>query len=476
MSREIAHRLNTFVAPKPSRVMAAVTSFANRALMFNHVPLLDRVPGLNTIPGIAGFTRIRHIDFPVADVARFEEAVNHQTVSFIAPSHPEFFVDWLVDKELSSRFAPRMASWATHTIVNGMGRIGQWFWLKNNLIAQIPGAGGAAAKRFAVDWALAGNAVLLHPEGQVGWHADQIAPLFPGVAEMAFDAASQTAESLRPKQVYIVPVVWKMQFTGDVSPSLHREMGYVEKRLGLPDASAQPIEKRVFAAQSEMLARAERTWGRDSSNEGLSYAARHSFLMEALLRVSEAKLGLVGEEMTAAEAPRYLTRLEASGRYGEFISRFRRVEKALRAQKKAGAKVSDDTTRAVNTLQKLSMFMPELYTAPTVSQENLAEIIKRIRQVYCKGTLRDALSAMMPRAAGTRTAHIRVAPALNINAYWLKSVGASPQKLAAIRQNILNDLAQAMDSTLDTLVQETSCRTLSFPNPFILNTVPAGRE
>jgi hypothetical protein len=447
--------------------MIAVTSLINRLFMFNHVPLLDRVPVLNRIPGIAGVTRIKRIDLPAADSARLEEAVNEQTVAFIAPNHPEFFTDWLLDKALSTRFAPLMASWATHAIVNGMGRVAQWFWLKNNLIAQIPGAGGAAGKKFSVEWALKGYSVLLHPEGQVGWHSDHIAPLFPGVVEMAFEAASQTCNTSYPRPVHIAPVVWKMRFIRDVSAALHREMSYVEKRLKLANGAQLSLEKRVDAAQREMLARAERKWGRDTTGEALSYGARHGFLMDSLLRVAEARLDLIGAAPEPGLPRSYRTRLESTGRYAEFTARLRRVEKAARARRKAGEVVSEETNRAVKTLQKLAMFMPELYTEASLTQEHLAETIKRLRQVYCRGTLRDELNAIAPLAAGPRVAHVRVAPALNINAYWMKTVDASPDKVARVKQAILDDLASSMETTLEGLTQELgqSLRN-TYVNPF----------
>ena len=462
------NRLMTFVAPQPSRVMVAVTSAINRLFMFNHVPVLDRIPFLNRIPGIVGLTRIKHVEIPKSSVANFEEAVNDQTVAFIGPSHPEFFIDWMLDKTLSSRFAPMMASWATHSIVNGMGQLAQWFWLKNNLIAQIPGAGGTAGKKFSVDWALKGHAVLLHPEGQVGWHGDQIAPLFPGIVDMAFEAADQTCRTRHPRPVHILPVVWKMRFLDDVSAALHREMAYVEKRLNMKDGQGLSIEKRLFEAQCELLTRAERTWGRNSSGEGLPYAQRHAFLMDTLLGVAEARLDLVGRALDVVVRT-YLTRLESQGRYSEFISRLRRVERTARARRKAGEPVSEDTTRAIKTLQQLAMFMPEIYPGERVTQENLAESIKRIRQVYCRGTLRDELNALLPRAAGPRVAHVRVAPALNINAYWLKTVDAPQSKIAETRQRIQDDLAKALDSTLDGLNTEleTMKPPVSYANPFL---------
>ena len=48
------------------------------------------------------------------------------------------------------------------------------------------------------------------------------------------------------------------------------------------------------------------------------------------------------------------------------------------------------------------------FAGETVTQEELAEHLKRIRNDYCKGTLRDTLNRFVPRPAGPRTAIIRV--------------------------------------------------------------------
>ena len=66
--------------------------------------------------------------------------------TFIAPNHPEFFTDWMIDKEISARVSPLAAAWATHVVVNGIGWLAQKFWLANNLIAQIPGNSAAGAR------------------------------------------------------------------------------------------------------------------------------------------------------------------------------------------------------------------------------------------------------------------------------------------------------------------------------------------
>ena len=188
-------RLDTFVPPRPSPGLMGALAPVNRVLCLAGTPGLRAIPGLNRIPGIRGLSDVVDIDLPRTDEDRLLMAVNRTTAAFITPNHPEFFTDWMLDKELSARIAPLMASWATHDVVNGMGALAQWFWLKNNLVAQIPGTGGAAGREYSVEWALQGHGVLLHPEGGVGWHADHVAPLFPGVVDMAMQAVAAPARA-----------------------------------------------------------------------------------------------------------------------------------------------------------------------------------------------------------------------------------------------------------------------------------------
>ena len=89
--------------------------------------------------GLRGVCDIRTIDFPEGEQARLAAACGEGKATFITPNHPEFFTDWMLDKEISARICPRAAFWATNGVVNGLGRLAQKFWLANNLIAQIPG-------------------------------------------------------------------------------------------------------------------------------------------------------------------------------------------------------------------------------------------------------------------------------------------------------------------------------------------------
>ena len=102
----------------------------------------------------------------------------------------------------------------------------------------------AMRQKILVEWALKGEGVLLHPEGSVRWTNDHVHALFPGIAQMAMTAASQT-----DKPVYIVPLVWKYRFVRDVSARMHREMRILEDGLALPAATRDGVSRR-FSTRS----------------------------------------------------------------------------------------------------------------------------------------------------------------------------------------------------------------------------------
>ena len=169
-----------------------MTAF-NRVFMLKGIPVLRDLPPFGKVPPFRGLANVRYLDFPAADEARLAGVCGAGKATFITPNHPEFFTDWMIDKEIIARVSPLAAAWATHGVVNGLGRLAQKFWLANNLIAQIPG-NSAAARAHSVAWALKGHGVLLHPEGGVGWHNDYVAPLMAGAVEMALEALDERAQ------------------------------------------------------------------------------------------------------------------------------------------------------------------------------------------------------------------------------------------------------------------------------------------
>jgi hypothetical protein len=447
------NRLTTFVPPRPSLPLVRFLVPVNRVLGLGGIPGLRRMPILNWLPVVRGLADIEHIDFPALAVERLRNAITADTAAFIVPNHPEFLTDWLLDKELSARAAPLMASWATHDIVNGLGSFMQCFWLKNNLIAQIPGEGGAAGKAYSVEWALRGHGVLLHPEGQVGWHADTIGPLFPGVVEMALEALLRTRATRVRREVCISPVIWRMRFLIDVDERLAREMTYVERKLGLTARAGATVAQRVHDAYSELLQRDEAALG--MSGIAGDYGHRQNSVLRHVAGSMTELLAALGTEVAAAvpadpsDACRIL---------------LRPADRLLRAPSQASPSEREELRRVVKIARRLLRFRPSLYPYPELTQEQVAENIKRLRADYCFGSLRDTLGRFAPRPVGPRRASIRVAQPIRLN----DLVATGEESSEQVRADLLALLHARMQEALDDLgrqLQDTAVA-LPYANPF----------
>lgn len=426
-----AGRLETFRAPDPSPWLIKALGPVNRVLCLGGIPGLRDVPGLRRLPGVRGLTDIRAIDLPKEDAERLKMAVRPETAAFLTPNHPEFFTDWMLDKEILHRVAPLSACWATHTVVNGLGGVAQSFWLKNNLIAQIPGAAGAEGRAHSVRWAVKGHGVLLHPEGQVGWHADWVGPLFPGAVEMATEAGRELGALGGQRAAYVVPLVWKLKFQRDAAAGLARELDYVEQRLGLePRDLGTPASQRVHAIYAVLLARDEAIWNGTVSTG--SYGARQTRL-----------LGILGDELARRLA---LNGGEMSGEPTDLAQVLRIADRWLRSAD-SQHRYRDDIRRLVRDTRRLMRFRPDLYPLAELTQEQIAECVKRLRNDYCEGTLRDTASRFVPRPVAPRTAYVRVPEPINISAL----LKGRPSLDRSETDAVVADLRARLQSAIDTI-------------------------
>lgn len=338
----------------------------------------------------------------------------------------------MIDKEIVSRVSPLTASWATNGVVNGLGRMMQKFWLANNLIAQIPGNSGAA-KEYSVDWALKGHGVLLHPEGGVGWHGNFVAPLLPGVVEMGLDALKRGRETNQHFKAWIAPVVWKLTFTKDVGSALARECSYVERSLKIERIAADTLPERIHHIYTTLLSRDASTYG-VQSDQRASYAERQHDLVLELSRRLGQEISVDANSVDLSELLRRSRRwLKENADDGQ-----RRVRKLM------------------ETVQRLQRVGPWAWAKPLTTQEELAEHLKRIRNDYCKGTLRDTLNHFAPQPAGPRCAHIRVPEPLGLHDHE----GSIDDALVELRRR----MQEAVTGIVTEL--EAAGGFISYPNPF----------
>ena len=319
-------------------------------------------------------------------------------------------------------------AWST-----GSARLAQKFWLANNLIAQIPG-NSEPAREHSVAWAVDGRAVLLHPEGAVGWHSNYVAPLMPGAVEMAFEALRRGRSKYPDFQAFVAPVVWKLVFERDVEPALLKECRYVETRLKMEPGEGLSLPQRLYRLYETLLAREEVKLGIEPE-AGKALAERHSGL--------RAKICAQLAELLSLETPQ-------SGP----VDLLRLARRRLRE-----AKTDPEAPRIKAAIELLALNLRLgnfAFANETITQEELAEHIKRIRNDYCEGTMRDTLNRYVPRPAGSRTAIVRVPEPIAVHAFD----GSEKEALALLRLR----MQEALDAINDTL--RLSGRLRTYPNPF----------
>jgi hypothetical protein len=299
-----------------------------------------------------------------------------------------------------------------------MGRWGQRFWLANNLIAQIPGAGGVAGKDHSIALAKKGDGVLLHPEGAVHWVADQIGPLFPGVLDMAARTAGELAGAGVDRPVYIAPLIYKYMFIADETANLHRALSYLEEALDL--VSGEGEDNPAVRLRAVYLQRAERIAQRHgvSRPQGAFWAGQ-----TALITALTARLGAFAEGGTVEDDDPY--------------ARAERVLKAYDRARRCGAEAVEDARPIADDLRELLGLQPWMYPGGTMTQEQIAERIQRLRLDTLKTRLRDRVHAFIPQPVGPRRAYIRLVKPLRIET---GSEGIS-----------VNSLRETMQARLDRL-------------------------
>lgn len=420
-------QLDTFVAPSPNFGLIRAMSVVNRIFMLKGVVGFRDLPPFDRLAGLRGVANIRCIDFPQADQDRLRRASQPGRACFVTPNHPEFFTDWMVDKEIASRFFPKAAFWATNSVVNGLGRVVQKFWLANNLIAQIPG-NSAPARDYSVKYALAGNAVLLHPEGQVGWHRNSVAPLMTGAAEMAMDVVRLSRDSGEPRETWLAPVVWKLKFLENVEPALARECSYVEGKLKIEVVKNANPARRVFRIYETLLERDEAALGLVAVPDQ-PFARRHHRVVQTLCALVARGAG--ADALDSAEIVLKMGR------------------KQLRLQGKA---VDVKLKRHVDMLAKALRIGAFAWKRDTISPEEVAEHIKRLRADHCFGSWRDTLNRFVPQPVGPRRAHIRAPEPIAMHEF------------AGTAEQATEELRRRMQDALDGINEGKAGRVWS--NPF----------
>ncbi len=430
-----------FHRPTPNRGLMHSMGLLNNWFLLKGQPILRHIPLVNNIPLIGGYFKVATVDLPTQDEAMFRNAVNPDTAAFIAPNHPEFMTDWLIDKYISGKFAPEMASWAAASIVNSPNKWIRNFWLSNNIVSN---DGGEAGKQYSIESALSGRHVLLHPEGTVRWTGNKVNQLMPGVVEMAVEAAAQSLDEELSRPVYIAPLVWKLRFNQDVSGGLTDEIAELEEKLHLPPNKNASLATRFYLLQQNILTDQMRRLGFDD----LAKEKPGAYFDRA-----EAFLNALYEDVHSRYA------IKQDGTMDQRIHRlFKAVSDERKTLKKSGRQDAELAqrlkldTKKIQEMKRLRCFTRDLYGGPVISQEEIAETLKLNRQMLIGGGYEE-VRALMPRPVGWRTAHIRAVMPIDVTERLraARSKGISEEVLTG---QLLDEVHAAMQQRLNKLLRE----------------------
>jgi hypothetical protein len=415
--RPIPVSLNTFHAPRPSRRLIQLLGGVNDAIVLPHV------------------ARIRKIHLPEADAARLHIALKNPTV--ICPNHPEFFTDWMLDKWLGSRFDPLTASWADPEVVNGMGAAMRRFWLSNNLVAAVRGEGLEAALDYSAANLARGHAVLIHPEGEVNWDNEALGALKGGCIQIALRGAAQAGRT-----AHVVPLVWFIRFCEDATPGLQEELDYVQTRLGFRSSRVQGPAERMVELYQALLEREASRYQLDTGRPGQSFLERFDIaLSDALKRLADHWPGKLSVESGAT--PWQLAR------------------NWIRAARRQKAEIPAELRHQVQTLERMLRLLPARGDKSHLTQEQVAERVKRLRSDWLQNTLRDQVARFFPRAAAPREVFMTVGDPV--------AVAATDDSSAQIDIH-LQSLGERMRSGIESARQAAWNRTgapVRYLNPFL---------
>jgi hypothetical protein len=294
--------LHTFHVPHPNPALIRALGWVN-----DHA-ILPRV------------ARVQAVHVPAEDEARLRAAARQPFV--LCPNHPEFFTDWMVDKWIMDRFAPRAIAWADPEVVNGMGAFGRWFWLSNGLVAAVKGPDLDKALAWSSEQVAAGAGALIHPEGEVNWDNEAPAALRPGAVRIALGAAPRVTGA-----VHLVPLAWFLRYATDATAGLHRELDYVAARLRIARPEGADPAARLGALFQALLEREAAPWELPLGERTQGFAARLAIgLRAALERLADAwpdlvPAALAGDDRARARAWRqHARRLRSSGRWGSWTA------------------------------------------------------------------------------------------------------------------------------------------------------------
>jgi hypothetical protein len=259
---------------------------------------------------------------------------------------------------------------------------------------------------------------------------------------MAMAAAERT-----DKPVYIVPIVWKYRFVGDVSRRAHREMRLIERALELPSPEEVSVAARFYALQTNILAMRMRRFG-------FAPPASSADFFECQREFQSHLLGVL--------ASRY--HVEAGESIDRTIARFARtIRTQISAQRGTAthATLREDLEMAEEA-KRLGEFSQGVYGGAMLTQEQIFESLKRTRDRLMRSGWKNALANMLPRPFGPRVVHIGVPEPIRVTP-------VSRHERDDYEAALLELTRASMQAKLDEINERNAASVAAYahPNPFV---------
>ena len=400
-----------FRAARPSPLLIALAAQLNRVLLPRHTTL----------------------DVRPADLALLRSL---PPGCLIAPNHAHY-ADPQVTFELARRAGRRVIYMATREAFDRWGGWAGWFLQRLGVFSVNRGGANVEAQRFARAVLLAGDYdLLMFPEGAIYLLNDLVMPLKPGVARLALEAADELTRQGRPRRMLIVPVAIKYRFAGDITATLEASAERLEANL-VGERRSGRLYPRIVALGTELLARAERTYGMTPA-PGEELFERVRRLRRSLLEHLEQKhFGQVREGFDFDRARKIIIRIQGrllgAGGAGDYY----------------GPPVvpPDDPLAAdleAASLCARSVSFHEDYLLPDSTPERMAETLIKLE--------REVLGREIRAPIGERRAVIRIEPPLDVGEFMAReSAGASREDTI---EAIVIRLHEALQGALDGIARE----------------------
>ncbi len=257
--------------------------------------------------------------------------------------------------------------------------------------------------------------------------------------------AIQACQSARDKgneiSSWLAPIIWKLRFDSDVRSKLLKECEYVEARLGISDLVSNCAAQRVYQIYLNL---AKRDYYQTIQADDCFADMPLRELHDRILDKSKSQLvSIINIKENNHQAV------------------LRKTRQWLRQNE------THNENQSVKSLLKIYRRWLRLndcsFSSETISQEQIAEHIKRIRCDFCQGSLRDRINAFVPQAAGPRTAHIRAVEPIAVHDVLQDQSAPDPA-------NIMQQVRDSMQQKLDALNNELEQRfnPIKVFNPFYL--------